>query len=49
MELDQIGPNGPNSIEMAKLDQTELYGLKWTKVDRSRLKCFTDVAQYIGA
>ena len=33
----------------AKLDQTELNGLKWTKVDRTRPKCFTDVAQYIGA
>ena len=33
----------------AKLDQTELNGLKWTKVDRTRPKCFTDVAQYVGA
>ena len=30
----------------AKLDQIELNGLKWTKVDRTRLKCFTDMAQY---
>ena len=33
----------------AKLDQTELNGLKWTKVYRTRPKCFTGVAQYIGA
>ena len=54
-----MGWNGPNYTELdqmdqtwskwAKLDQTELNGLKWTKVDRTRPKCYTDVAQYIGA
>ena len=32
-----------------KLDQTELNGLKWTKVNGTKPKCFTDVAQSIGA
>ena len=33
----------------AKLDQTELNELKWTKVNGTKPKCFAYVAQYIEA
>ena len=38
-----------NWIKLDRLDQTKLNGLKWIKVDRTRPKYLTDVAQYIGA
>ena len=44
IELDQIGPNrmdwsGTNRLKWIEIDR------KWTKVDRSRSKCYADVTQ----